>query len=209
MVEFNGNVGRTNGGQPQREDSSQEPISAQIAKKILIDFNKKDADQSMRVSFEELSNAIIKEYVANGYQRKDPHVAGETITDLLNYYQERAKEFDVNGDGALNIDEYTAMFREKFEQAKREAEANRKNENMKVQPDSQTAEPKETNHSKSLGEVNSAPQNSEDGSVINPSIPKEENEVPSKFIDIGKKVLGQVSNAVSKISKDITETPTE
>lgn len=209
MVEFNGNVGRTNGGQPQREDSSQEPISAQIAKKILIDFNKKDADQSMRVSFEELSNAIIKEYVANGYQRKDPHVTGETITDLLNYYQERAKEFDVNGDGQLNIDEYTAMFREKFEQAKREAESNGKNKNMKVRTDSQTAEPKEANNPKSSGEVKTVPQNSEDGSIINPSVPKEENEVPSKFIDIGKKVFGQVNNAVSKISKDISETTTE
>ena len=50
-----------------------------------------------------------------------PKRYGEVI--LLHYYQERAKEFDANGDGALNIDEYTAMFREKFEEAEREAAA--------------------------------------------------------------------------------------
>ena len=124
MVEFDGNVSSTRGNVPSSgEGYGSEPITEKIAKKILIDFKKKDTDSSMRVSFDELSNAIIKEYVDNGYKRTDNHAPGETIADLLNYYQERAKEFDANGDGALNIDEYTAMFREKFEEAEREAAA--------------------------------------------------------------------------------------
>lgn len=129
MVEFDGNVSSSRGNVPSSgegygsEPLTSEPLTEKIAKKILIDFKKKDTDSSMRVSFDELSNAIIKEYVDNGYKRTDPHEPGETITDLLHYYQERAKEFDANGDGALNIDEYTAMFREKFEEAEREAAA--------------------------------------------------------------------------------------
>ena len=124
MVEFDGNVSSSRGNVPSSgEGYGSEPLTEKIAKKILIDFKKKDTDSSMRVSFDELSNAIIKEYVDNGYKRTDPHKPGETITDLLHYYQERAKEFDANGDGALNIDEYTAMFREKFEEAEREAAA--------------------------------------------------------------------------------------
>ena len=126
MVEFDGNVSSSRGNVPSSgEGYGSEPLTEKIAKKILIDFKKKDTDSSMRVSFDELSNAIIKEYVDNGYKRTDPHKPGETITDLLHYYQERAKEYDANGDGALNIDEYTAMFREKFEQAEKEAEQNR------------------------------------------------------------------------------------
>lgn len=122
MVEFDGNVSGSRGSTPRKpEGYGSEPLTEEIAKKILIDFKKKDTDESMRVSFDELSNAIIKEYVDNGYKRTDNHAPGETIADLLNYYQERAKEFDANGDGALNIDEYTAMFREKFEEAEREA----------------------------------------------------------------------------------------
>lgn len=128
MVEFNGKVSGANSvGANQGGPKSQDSISAEVAKKILIDFKQKDTDTSMRVSFDELSNAIIKEYVANGYKRTDAHTPGETITDLLNYYQERAKEFDANGDGALNIDEYTAMFREKFEQAEKELAAQKSN----------------------------------------------------------------------------------
>ncbi len=126
MVDFNGNVSSSRGSVPQKaEGYGSNPLTEEIAKKILIDFKQKDTDTSMRVSFDELSNAIIKEYVANDYKRTDAHKQGETIADLLNYYQERAKEYDANGDGALNIDEYTAMFREKFEQAEKEAEQNR------------------------------------------------------------------------------------
>ena len=117
MVEFDGNVSGSRGSTPRKpEGYGSEPLTEEIAKKILIDFKKKDTDTSMRVSFDELSNAIIKEYVDNGYKRTDAHAQGETIADLLNYYQERAKEYDANGDGALNIDEYSAMFREKFEE---------------------------------------------------------------------------------------------
>lgn len=117
MVEFDGNVSGSRGSTPRKpEGYGSGPLTEEIAKKILIDFKKKDTDTSMRVSFDELSNAIIKEYVDNGYKRTDPHEPGETITDLLHYYQERAKEYDANGDGALNIDEYSAMFREKFEE---------------------------------------------------------------------------------------------
>lgn len=124
MSEFNGNASEANSvGANQEGAKSQDSISAEVAEKILIDFKQKDTDNSMRVSFDELSNAIIKEYVANGYKRTDANTPGETIADLLNYYQERAKVFDANGDGALNIDEYIAMFREKFEQAEKELAA--------------------------------------------------------------------------------------
>ena len=134
MVEFDGNVsGRKSVNSNNTSGYGQEQITEEIAKKILIDFKKKDTDASMRVSFEELSNAIIKEYVDNGYKRTDTHNQGETITDLLNYYQERAKAFDANGDGALNIDEYTAMFREKFEEAEKATKKSLKK--MKLDPE--------------------------------------------------------------------------
>ena len=134
MVEFDGNVsGRKSVNNNNTSGYGQEQITEEIAKKILIDFKKKDTDASMRVSFEELSNAIIKEYVYNGYKRTDTHNQGETITDLLNYYQERAKAFDANGDGALNIDEYTAMFREKFEEAEKATKKSLKK--MKLDPE--------------------------------------------------------------------------
>ena len=118
MVDFSDDISKLSGDVSNQ--NLQEVVSAEVAKKILLDFMEKDTDASMRVSFDELSNAIIREYVANGYRISDKEAAGTTITDLLNYYQERAKEFDLNGDGALNIDEYTAMFKEKFEKAEKE-----------------------------------------------------------------------------------------
>lgn len=94
-----------------------EPVSEELANKILNDFERQDSDSSMRVSFDELSNAIIKEYVANEGKKNLALQEGEAINNLLNYYRERAKEFDSSEDGAINIDEYETMLRDKIQRA--------------------------------------------------------------------------------------------
>ena len=131
MVDFSEN--RANLASSDLKDGiSYEPISEEIANKILQELKEKDEDSSMRVSFDELSNAIVKEYVANIGNREMALQEDEAMNNLINYYRERAKEFDANGDGALNIDEYTQMFKAMFAKAEKEIKSSKSTLDKKV-----------------------------------------------------------------------------
>ena len=129
MFEFGGNDVRAVSGNLS-EDIAYKPVSEEIANKILQDFSEKNENSSMRVSFDELSNAIIKEYVANEGKKDLANQEGEAMNNLLNYYRIRAKEFGI--DGECSIEEYESMFKEKFAQAEKELKNNKMNKTNKT-----------------------------------------------------------------------------